>query len=66
MTYDCPCGWSRIVLDGETVEDAKRIHQSLPIHRLSACRWCGQGEDAPRHRTTGHAAAKHAFDPIER
>lgn len=34
-SYQCPCGWSRIILDGQTEEDARRIHENTEIHRLA-------------------------------
>lgn len=33
--YRCPCGWNRIVLTGQTVEDAKKAHEMTVIHRLA-------------------------------
>lgn len=33
--YTCPCGWSRIVLDGESVADAKRAHEGTAIHAIA-------------------------------
>lgn len=48
-SYDCPCGWSRTILEGETVEDAKRKHEGTDIHKLSngslnygLCENCGE------------------------
>ena len=33
--YHCECGWSRVVLDNETMEDARKSHESTEIHRLA-------------------------------
>jgi hypothetical protein len=34
-SYHCPCGWSRVILDGETEEDARRAHEATEVHRLA-------------------------------
>jgi hypothetical protein len=33
-SYHCTCGWSRIILDGQTLEDARRIHEGTAIHAI--------------------------------
>jgi len=32
---DCRCGWSRVVLDWETPEQARAKHEATDIHRLA-------------------------------
>ena len=32
---DCPCGWSRIILDGETPEEARAKHEGTAIHEIA-------------------------------
>lgn len=39
---DCDiCGWSRIILDGETPEDARRAHEGTAVHAQAGAQYPG-------------------------
>jgi hypothetical protein len=38
-SYFCAdCGWSRVILDGETIDDARKAHEGTDIHHIDHLR----------------------------
>jgi hypothetical protein len=55
-SYHCPCGWSRIVLDGETLADARRAHEGSMIHQIEHT----EGRRCPTCQRPGVLTAREA------